>query len=181
MELPKIETKRLLLREIAESDLDHIYAIYSNPSVIRYTGDTLWTEKEEAVEFIEGAHEGLEEESLFGWCVELKETKRVIGTCALFDCELEKRVAEISYEILPDYWRQGLTSELLPPLIEFGFKALDLNRINAFADSRNTASIKLLTSNHFKNEGLMRESWIDSDGCPVDEHVMGLLQREWLA
>jgi ribosomal-protein-alanine N-acetyltransferase len=181
MDLPIIETKRLRLREATESDLEDLFAIYSNSDVVRFTGDTAWTEKQEAADFIAGAHEGLEERSLFGWCVELKESKRVIGTCALFDCELEKRVAEVSYEILPDYWGLGLTSELLPPLIEYGFKTLDLNRINAFVDVRNIASVKLLAKNQFKREGIMRESWIDRDGTPVDEHVLGLLQREWLS
>jgi ribosomal-protein-alanine N-acetyltransferase len=180
MDLPIFETKRLQLRVATESDLEDLYVIYSNPDVIRYTG-VAWSEKQEAAEFIEGANEGLEEESLFGWCVELKESKRVIGTCALFDCELEKRVAEISYEILPDYWGQGLTGEFLPSLIEFGFKTLDLNRINAFVDVRNIASLKLLANNQFQREGFMRESWIDSDGNPVDEYVLGLLQREWLS
>ena len=144
MELPIFETKRLLLRASTQSDLEDIYSIYSNPDVVRYTSDTPWTEKHKAAKFIEDAREGLEEESLFGWCVELKESKRVIGTCALFECELEKRIADVSYEILQDYWGQGLTSELLPPIIEFGFETLDLNRINAFVDAKNIASLKLL-------------------------------------
>jgi ribosomal-protein-alanine N-acetyltransferase len=118
------------------------------------------------------------EESLFGWCVELRESKRVIGTCALFECELDKRVAEVSYEILQNYWGQGLTSELLPPLIEYGFKTLDLNRVNAFVDTRNIVSLKLLAKNYFQREGLMRESWIDEDGQPVDEYVLGGLPNE---
>lgn len=181
MELPIFETKRLLLRAPTQSDLEDIYAVYSNPNVIRYLDDTPWTEKHKATEFIEGVHEGLEKESLFGWCVELKESKRVIGTCALFECELEKRVADVSYEILEDYWHQGLTSELLPPIIEYGFETLNLNRINAFVDVRNMASLKLLANNQFEREGLMRESWIDGDGQPVDEYILGLLQQEWLS
>lgn len=180
MGLPTIETKRLRLRAATESDLDDVYAIYSNLDVVLYTGDTPWTDKQEAVEFIEGANEGLEEESLFGWCIEFKESKRVIGTCALFECDLEQRVAEISYETVPAYWGLGLTSEFLPLLIEFGFKVLDLNRISAFVHTRNIASLKLLANNQFQREGLMREAWIDHHGNPVDEHVLGLLQREWL-
>jgi len=180
MELPTLETKRLQLRASKQSDLEDIYAIYSNPDVVRYTSDTPWTEKQKAVEFIESAHEGLVKKTLFGWCAELKESKQVIGTCALYECELEKKVGDVSYEILQYYWGRGLTSELLPPLIEYGFTTLDLNRINAFVDTRNTASLKLLAKNNFQREGLMRESWTDSDGQPVDEYVLGLLQRDWL-
>jgi len=179
MNLPIIETKRLLLRGATKSDLEDLYSIYSCPEVVRYTGDTPWNEKHEADEFIDGALEGLEDKSLFGWCIVFKETNRVIGTCALFDCDLEKRVAEVSYETIPDYWGQGLASEFLPFIIAFGFNTLELNRINAFVDSRNVASLKLLEKNQFQHEGLMRESWIDVHGKAVDDHVLGLLQSDW--
>jgi RimJ/RimL family protein N-acetyltransferase len=43
MQLPAFETKRLQLRAATNSDLDDVYAIYSNPDVIRYTGDIPWT------------------------------------------------------------------------------------------------------------------------------------------
>jgi len=181
MDLPIIETKRLQLRPAKESDLESLYEVYSNPDVVRYTGDTPWTDKEEAIEFIEDANEGLKQESLFGWCIEHKQTKRVIGTCSLFECDLDKRVAEVSYEILPSYWGQGLATELLPLLIDFGFNKLELNRINAFVASGNIASLKLLGNNMFQREGLMRESWIDINGNPVNEHVLGLLHSDWLS
>ncbi len=180
MDLQLIDTKRLHLRPAKHSDLDSIFEVYSNPDVVRYTGDNPWTNKEEAAEFIVGAQEGLEEETLFGWCIEHKESKRIIGTCALFECDLEKRVAEISYEILPVYWGLGLCSEFLPLLVEFGFQTLKLNRINAFVATGNIASSKLLEKNGFQQEGLMRESWIDTNGVAVSEHVLGLLHKDWL-
>ncbi len=42
MDLPLIETKRLQLRPARESDLESLYEVYSNPDVVRYTGDTPW-------------------------------------------------------------------------------------------------------------------------------------------
>ncbi|MDJ0878697.1 MAG: GNAT family N-acetyltransferase [Halieaceae bacterium] len=179
LKLHTLETNRLLLRAPRDADLDDLLSIYSNPTVVRHTGDTPWRDEDDASEFLEGAREGLREGSLYGWCVELKDTGRVIGTCALFDCDLEKRVAEISYESHPDYWNQGFTSEFLPQVIEFGFRQLQLNRISAFVDTRNSASVKLLLNNGFEHEGIMRESWVEKSGDPVDEYVMGLLYRDW--
>lgn len=141
-----------------------MYSIYSNTDVVRYTSDLPWTEKQEAKDFISSVCGGLEESSLFGWCVEQKETRRVIATCALFDCALDKKVAEISYVSHLHHWRQGYIGEFLPFLIELGFMTLKLNRISAFVDSRNTASLKLLTTNGFKHEGVMRDGWVDSEG-----------------
>ena len=85
MKLSRIETPRLLLREATKSDLSDLYSIYSNPKVVCYTGDTPWSEEQDAMAFLDSAVEGLKEQSLFEWCIELKETKQAIGTCALFD------------------------------------------------------------------------------------------------
>jgi ribosomal-protein-alanine N-acetyltransferase len=103
LNLPEIETPRLLLRGSLESDISDLFAVYSSPEVVRYIGDTIWSDSAEAEDFLSGAHEGLADEELFGWSIVLKDTGRVIGTCALFDCNLDQQVAEISYEIHPDY------------------------------------------------------------------------------
>jgi ribosomal-protein-alanine N-acetyltransferase len=84
---PEIETPRLLLRGSFESDISDLFTVYSLPEVVRYTGDTVWSDSAEAKEFLLCAREGLADEELFGWCIVLKDTGRVIGTCALFDCD----------------------------------------------------------------------------------------------
>ena len=127
-----------------------------------------------------GVREGLEKEELFGWPVVLKSTRDLIGTCALFECDLDQQVVEISYELHPDYWNQGFSRELLPSLLNFGFSQLGLNRVNAFVDARNLASLNLLENMGFQREGLIRESWIGSDGNATDDVVLGLLRREWV-
>jgi ribosomal-protein-alanine N-acetyltransferase len=147
---------------------------------VRFTGDDVWEDIGQAEEFLSGVREGVEEEELFGWSIVLKRTGDVIGTCALFDCDINQQVAEVSYELHPDYWNNGFTRELLPSLLEFGFNELGLNRVSAFVDSRNLASLKLLDRVGFQREGLMRESWIGSDGQAADDVVLGLLRKEWL-
>ena len=181
MELPTLESQRLLLRKASSADIDDLYSLYSKPEVVRFTGDLVWTDTQQAVEFLEEADNEFKEQRLFGWCVALKQTDKVIGTCALFDCELAMRFAEIAYAIDPNYWRKGLTRELVPLLIEFGFNILKLNRIDAVVAPENSASVKLLEGNHFQHEGFKCESWIDPNGNPVDEYIMGLLHRDWMA
>jgi len=67
----------------------------------------------------------------------------------------------------------------MPPLIAFGFDRLDLNRIHAAADPRNLASLKILLSHGFRQEGLLRQNWIYRDEKPSDTAVLGLLKHEW--
>jgi RimJ/RimL family protein N-acetyltransferase len=69
----------------------------------------------------------------------------------------------------------------IQPLLAFGFETFELNRIDAEADPRNVASLKILLSHGFKQEGLMRENWIYRDEKPSDTAILGLLRREWRA
>ena len=58
--MPAMETSRLILRGPLESDMPSLYAIYSSPSVVRFTGDGVWDDIEQAEEFLSGVRVGVE-------------------------------------------------------------------------------------------------------------------------
>jgi len=58
------------------------------------------------------------------------------------------------------------------------FDTLDLNRVQAETDTRNTASSRVLEKLRFVREGTLREDCI-VDGEVSDSWVYGLLRREW--
>ena len=68
--------------------------------------------------------------------------------------------------------------EALQALLEFGFGELDLNRIDADIDPRNSASARTLERLGFTKEGYLRERWIVGDEVS-DTAIYGLLRREW--
>lgn len=68
--------------------------------------------------------------------------------------------------------------EALQALLEFGFGELDLNRIEADIDPRNSASARTLERLGFTKEGYLRERWIVGDEVS-DTAIYGLLRREW--
>ncbi|WP_143522615.1 GNAT family N-acetyltransferase, partial [Pseudomonas sp. 2822-17] len=67
------------------------------------------------------------------------------------------RRAEIGYEIHPDFWRKGYTSEAVKEVISYGFEGLDLNRIGAVVFIENQASNQLLSKMGFQREGILRD------------------------
>jgi RimJ/RimL family protein N-acetyltransferase len=68
--------------------------------------------------------------------------------------------------------------EALQALLEFGVGELDLNRIEADIDPRNSASARTLERLGFTKEGYLRERWIVGDEVS-DTAIYGLLRREW--
>jgi L-amino acid N-acyltransferase YncA len=59
------------------------------------------------------------------------------------------------------------------------FDTLDLNRVQAEADTRNGASARVLEKVGFVREGTLREDCV-VNGEVSDSWVFGLIRREWL-
>ena len=111
--------------------------------------------------------------------IQRKSDQALIGTCALHNLHLNSKRAEIGYALGRTYWRQGYMREALTVLIDYAFKSLGLNRLEADIDPRNAASENLLELLGFQKEGYLRQRWI-VDGEVSDSVIYGLLRSDWL-
>jgi [ribosomal protein S5]-alanine N-acetyltransferase len=62
--------------------------------------------------------------------------------------------------------------------MEYGFDAMDLNRIHACPWSENLASVRLLETLGFQKEGVRRDEYWEN-GVFHDEALYALLRREY--
>jgi [ribosomal protein S5]-alanine N-acetyltransferase len=69
-------------------------------------------------------------------------------------------------------------SEVLPIVISYGFKELDLNRIEATPLGKNNRSSNVLAKLGFINEGTLRQRILFRDSYE-DQVYFGLLKNEW--
>jgi ribosomal-protein-alanine N-acetyltransferase len=88
------------------------------------------------------------------------------------------RSARMGYCLDDAAWGQGFATEAAGAVLQWAFYTLDLNRVQAEADTRNTASGRVLEKLRFVREGTLREDCI-VDGEVPDSWVYGLLRREW--
>ncbi|KAB2334649.1 GNAT family N-acetyltransferase [Cytobacillus depressus] len=154
---PQLETKRVILRKLQMDDAPSIFRYFSKDEVtIFYDLDTFTTEKE-AEDLIESLLYRYEMRKQIRWAIVLKESGQFIGTCGYHSIEEEHWKAEIGYELHPDYWRQGLMTEVISAVVQYGFNELELNRIEAFYDPRNIASARVLEKIGFEFEGVLRK------------------------
>jgi RimJ/RimL family protein N-acetyltransferase len=87
-----------------------------------------------------------------------------------------KRRCEIGYALASKHWGQGYATEALEALLDHGFRALGLNRVEADIDPHNVGSARVLEKLGFRQEGYMPERWI-VHGEPADTAFYGLLRR----
>jgi len=157
--LPVIKTSRLVLRWTSEDDIDSIYEIFSDPQVMRYWSVTPLMNREAAAQMQREIAEGNLKDSAWKWGLALSDSNKLIGTCTLFNLNLSNGRAEIGYAMGRPYWGNGYMNEALKALVKHAFDVVQLRRLEADVDPRNTASIRNLERLGFQREGYLRERW----------------------
>lgn len=175
-----LTTARLTLRPPRRGDEADLYAIHSDPEVMRYFSEPPWTDPARAVRQIDEDALRFENEESFRFAIILNDTGRQVGNCTLYALHRKNRRAEMGFALAHAHWGHGIMHEALHALLAFGFTDLDLHRVEADADPRNAASAATLTRLGFAQEGLLRERWIVA-GEVSDSAMFGLLRREWEA
>jgi RimJ/RimL family protein N-acetyltransferase len=83
--------------------------------------------------------------------------------------------AELGYVIARKYWGNGLATQAIHLAIQYGFKDLDIERIEAYVDPANIASQRVLKKNGFTKEGLLR-NFIVQKGILKDRFIYAFLK-----
>jgi ribosomal-protein-alanine N-acetyltransferase len=177
--LPIIDASRTRLRWISENDTDAFYAIYSNPEVMRYWSTPPLPDRDSASKLISEIHDLFQRRMILKWGIALRSDDQLIGSITLFNLSFPHRRAEIGYALAREFWGHGYMNEALMALLKYAFEVLELHRIEADVDPRNTASIKTVERLGFQREGILRERW-QVNGEIQDALFYGLLKHEWV-
>jgi len=178
MEVEELTTSRLKLRRLTPEVFDYIYRELSEKKQLAFLG--LNSEAELNAEKNKYA-EGLwthNKKFLYFQLLE-QENMKIIGWCGYHTWYLDHERAEIGYGLFEEeYKRKGLMSEAIYPIIEYGFKQMKLNRIEAFIGPKNKASINLINKLNFVKEGQLREHYCENNRIE-DSIVYSLLRKEY--
>ena len=108
-------------------------------------------------------------------------TRQAVGVVGLCYWDPTNATAEVSFYIGEAAARgKGFARRALTLLLDWGFDAMRLERIWAESYAFNEASIGLLQSLAFKEEGRLR-SHVFKQGRRWDAVMLGLLREEWVA
>lgn len=141
MNVPQLETDRLLLREFRESDFREYAVMCADPEVMRYLGGKTLNRMEawRHMAFLIGHWE------LRGygpWAVEEKKTRKFIGRLGFLNPE-DWPGFEIGWTLARNTWGKGYATEAARRALQFGFKELDKDHIISLIHPDNAASIRV--------------------------------------
>ena len=171
-------TERLRMRPLHGGDAEALFAIFSDPRVMRYWSTEAWTSFEQAHAMIALDEAGMASGEHLRLGLVRNGDAALLGTCSMFRIDRACRRAEIGYALASTAWGQGYMHEGLRRLVDYGFHELGLNRIEADIDPRNGSSARSLERLGFVREGLLRERWIVGQEVS-DSALYGLLRRDW--
>lgn len=176
---PQLPTERLLLRPLSMADLTDFYAYASDPEVARTTSWEAHRSPEESRLFIAHALSCYEAGERTLWAIEELASARMVGTVGLHELHSQHARATLAYALARPFWNQGLTTEAARAVLDYGFHALHLNRVEAFSLPRNFASRRVMEKLGMTFEGVLRERmWIK--GAFRDLAYYAVLKSEWI-
>jgi [ribosomal protein S5]-alanine N-acetyltransferase len=144
-----LETPRLILREMRESDAFSFFLLNEDPEVMRYTGDERFKNEEDSRQFLENYPNISYLKDGYGrWTCINKQSGETLGWCGL---RLQKNgKTDLGYRFHKRFWNQGFASEAGLFSLATGFNELKLNSIIATADEKNIASWKVMEKLNMK-------------------------------
>ena len=158
-----LETQRLSIRRLVETDAPFILELLNEPAFIQYIGDRGVRNLDDARNYIQNGPLTMYERYGFGLCaVELKDSGVPIGMCGLIKRDALDDV-DLGYALLELHRGKGYASEAAAAVIEYGQKVVGLKRIVAITDQGNQNSIHVLEKLGFRFEKLIRLPGEDED------------------
>ena len=155
----KLESKRLILRNVSWDDISDIHRLNSFPEVDEYNTLGIPKNIEETKEVIRPMldDQKSKKRKLYFWKITVKSSEEFIGVAGI-NLSLDKfKLGEIYYKILPCFWGKGYATEVAKSLIRAGFDDFKLHKVEAGVATGNIASIKVLEKCGMTREGLRRK------------------------
>lgn len=137
-----LETERLILRPMNETDIDDVFAMRRDDEIMRFIREPVVSRKE-AEDWINMISSRWTKDKI-GFCSIIEKTSgKFTGWCGLWQLK-ENNEIEVGYAIAKDFWTKGFASEAADAVLNYAFNELGLETIVAVARPENTASRRVM-------------------------------------
>lgn len=160
-----LETERLTLRPLKLSDAEELFELNKNPQVHKYLWQTPEKEIGESIKVIEYVLRQYAENNIGRYATILKETGEFIGWTGIkfVNDHIENgntNFYDYGYRLNEKFWNKGFATEASKAWLDYGFKKMKIDKINAYTHAQNGASNHILQKMGMK----FMEDYPDKDG-----------------
>ncbi len=144
-------TERLTLRQLVINDEQEIFTLRSDSEINKYLDRKIANTIDDARNFINSVNENINKNDSVYWAISFRDKNILVGTICLFSFSDENDKCEIGYELLTNFQGQGIMKEAVEKVIDYAFKTIKVQKIEAFFHRDNQSSIKLLKKFSFSD------------------------------
>lgn len=154
----RLETDRLAIRPVIQTDLEPVYAIHSEKQVNQYLPYETWQSWSDALAWYERVEKRRGEEDAEQFVIINKSDGVLLGTCIVFIHGADSESLELGYVLAKPHWGKGYMLEALSEFVPVLAKRLNLTKLMAVIESKNASSLKLISKLGFSE---LRQSRVD--------------------
>jgi RimJ/RimL family protein N-acetyltransferase len=177
---PVLETERLRLRPLRESDLQPANRMFSDLDTMRFYGsrthDSLEYTEKNYLDLMMRRFE-VRDSATFVITLKADDEDNFIGQVCATQFDKAFKFAEVSYILDHEYWGSGIMTEALDRVIEFLLRDIRIHKVRAGCFVQNVGSRRVLEKVGFKQEGYLRDNAI-VEGRFVDEVIMAIFSHD---
>jgi len=147
---PVLKTERLTLRQLVVNDEQEIFTLRSDIEINKYLDRQISNTIDDARNFINMVNENINKNDALYWGITLSDRSILVGTICLFGFSDKNANCEIGYELLASFQGRGIMKEAVEKVIDYAFRTIKVQKIEASLHRDNRSSIKLLDRFSFK-------------------------------
>lgn len=168
-----LETDRLIIRDLQESDFPALITMNQDPEVMQYFPNPY--SQADSLRLYQGIQNEVKAYGYSLWAVEEKDSQEFVGLVGLHHSDLRifagKEVVEIGWRLRKEFWNRGYATEAAQACLDFAFQQADLSEVYSFTPLLNQLSQKVMQKlsmefvKEFDNEKVPGDS-------PLYRHVL---------
>lgn len=172
-----IETERLILRKVELKDAEDLCALLNDEKVQEFlAGIPENYTVEMATEYINNQmSKNYLQKDFYDWGIEDKKTHKFIGRICVYKFDDYRRMANLVWYIIPTVRGKGYMTEAGKAVVKF-LQNTGFDRIEAFADVQNIASIKVMEKIGMQYEGILRKYDCRRDDTLYDAKMYSIIK-----
>ncbi len=172
-----VEGPNLQLRYATAGDADALFELARDPAVTRFFSWGPYTDVEQPRGYIASLEAKREAGTLLDLLVVHREHGPV-GVTGLSELSARDRRATVGSWVGHRFWGSGVNFESKALITALGFQRLGMERLTAWANTRNGRSQAALERVGFRREGVL-SGWHRHGDAVHDVVVFGMLRRGW--
>ena len=154
-----VESKRCIIREMTEDDLDAVYEVYRGESITKYM-EGLYENRDEELEYTRSYIQNAYTFWGYGiWVIERKADSKIIGRVG-FNLREGYEEPELGFVIMEEEQRKGYAYECCEAVLRVGKEEYEFERMQALVKEGNKPSVHLCEKLGFQ---MQEKVWVEGE------------------